>query len=97
MDSVERGGTILFFATPAPDTTIPISINKLFWRTDITLTTSYAGSPADYQTALEMIGAGTIPVQQMITHRLTLAETGKGFQLVANAQDSIKVIIQPQK
>jgi hypothetical protein len=31
----------------------------------------------------------------MITHRLGLAEAGRGFQLVASAGDSIKVIIDP--
>jgi hypothetical protein len=31
----------------------------------------------------------------MITHRLSLAETGVGFQLVAAAGESIKVIIEP--
>jgi len=94
---VERGGTILFFAPTDAGVTIPISINELFWRNDITLTTSYGGSPADYQTALELIRAGTIQVRQMITHRLGLAETGLGFQLVADAQNSIKVIIEPQR
>jgi L-iditol 2-dehydrogenase len=33
----------------------------------------------------------------MITHRLALAEAGLGFRLVAEAGDSIKVIIEPQK
>jgi len=28
---------------------------------------------------------------------LSLAEVGHGFQLVANARDSIKVIIEPQR
>ncbi len=97
LKSVERGGTILFFAPTDPGVTIPISINELFWRNDITLTTSYAGSPADCQTALELIRAGTVPVRQMITHRLGLAETGLGFQLVADARNSIKVIIEPQR
>ena len=97
LKSIERGGTILFFAPTGPDITIPISINELFWRNDITLTTSYAGSPADYQTALELIRAGTLPISQMITHRLPLSETGLGFQLVAEAKDSIKVIIEPQR
>ena len=97
LQSVERGGTVLFFAPTDPGATIPVSINELFWRNDITLTTSYAGSPADYQTALELIGAGTVPVRQMITHRLSLDETGLGFQLVADARDSIKVIIEPQR
>ena len=95
--SVDRGGTILFFAPTGPGVTIPISVNELFFRNDVTLTTSYAGSPSDYQTALDLISAGTVPVRQMITHRLGLAETGLGFQLVASAQDSIKVIIEPQR
>ncbi len=94
---VERGGTILFFAPTNPGVTIPISINDLFWRNDITLTTSYAGSPADYATALELIRAHRVHVGEMITHRLGLAETGLGFQLVASAQNSIKVIIKPQR
>jgi len=97
LESVDRGGTILFFAPTDPGVTIPISINELFFREDRTLTTSYAGSPADYQTALDLIRAGTVPVHQMITHRLSLADTGIGFQLVASAQDSIKVIIEPQR
>jgi L-iditol 2-dehydrogenase len=97
LQSVERGGTILLFAPTEPGVTIPLSINELFWRNDITLTTSYAGSPADYKAALELIRSGTIPVRQMITHRLALAEIGLGFQLVADARSSIKVVIQPQK
>jgi len=97
LKSIERGGTVLFFAPTDHGVTIPISINELFWRNDITLTTSYAGSPADYQTALELIRAEIIPVRQMVTHRLGLAETDLGFQLVTDAQNSIKVIIEPQR
>jgi L-iditol 2-dehydrogenase len=96
LKSVERGGTVLFFAPTEPGVTIPISINDLFFRNDITLTTSYAGSPSDYRTALELIQSRSVRVREMITHRLSLAETGIGFQLVAKAQDSIKVIIEPQ-
>ncbi len=97
LESVERGGTILFFAPTNPGATIPISINDLFWRNDITVTTSYAGSPADYTAALELIRARRVRVREMITHRLGLAETGQGFQLVAEAQNSIKVIIETQR
>ena len=32
LTSVERGGTVLFFAPTAPGISIPISINDLFWR-----------------------------------------------------------------
>ena len=97
LESVERGGTILFFAPTDPGVSIPISINDLFWRNDITITTSYAGSPADYSAAMELIRARRVNAREMITHRLGLAETGLGFQLVAEAQNSIKVIIEPQR
>ena len=97
LQSVERGGTVLFFAPTNPGVAVPISINDLFFRNDITLTTSYAGSPADYATALELISARRVRMREMITHRLGLAETGLGFHLVANSQNSIKVIIEPQR
>jgi L-iditol 2-dehydrogenase len=97
LESVERGGTVLFFAPTEPGVSVPISVNDLFWRNEITLTSSYGGSPADYAAALELIQAGKIRVREMITHRLGLAEMGLGFQLVARAQDSLKVIIEPQR
>ncbi len=97
LQSVERGGTVLFFAPTEPGASIPISLNDLFWRNEITMTSSYGGSPVDYAAALEMIQAGKIRVREMITHRLGLAETSLGFQLVARAQDSLKVIIEPQR
>lgn len=97
LKSVERCGTILFFAPTSQGVTIPFSINDTFWRNEITLTSSYAGSTADHGTALELIRAKRINVKDMITHRLGLAETGKGFQLVVDAHDSLKVIIEPQR
>lgn len=97
LESVERGGTVLFFAPTDPGVTLPVSVNDLFFRNDVTLTTSYAGSPADHVTAMEHIRAGNVNVKKMITDRLSLSETSKGFQLVAEAQGSIKVIIEPQR
>jgi len=97
LESVERGGTVLFFAPTDQGVSVPISVNDLFWRNEVTLTSSYGGSPADYAAALELIQAGKIRVREMITHRLGLAETGLGFQLVAQAQDSLKVLIEPQR
>ncbi|MBL7075769.1 alcohol dehydrogenase catalytic domain-containing protein [candidate division KSB1 bacterium] len=94
--SVERGGTILLFAPTEPGVTIPYPFYDL-WHDGITITHSYAGSPRDIFDAIELIKAGRVRVGEMITHRLSLAETGLGFQLVANAQDSIKVIIEPYR
>jgi len=96
MQCVERGGTILFFAPSTPEVTFPLQLYDL-WHNGITLTNTYAGSPADIATAIELIRARSIDVDDMITHRLGLGQTGLGFQLVARAQDSLKVIIEPQR
>ena len=96
LKSVERSGTILFFAPAEPETKIPIPLWDI-WRDGITMTTSYAGAPSDIATAIELLKTRHLIVKDMITHRLSLSEAGLGFQLVAKAQDSIKVIIEPHK
>jgi threonine dehydrogenase-like Zn-dependent dehydrogenase len=58
---------------------------------------SYGGSPLDIRIAIDLIRGRRVPVHEMITHRLSLAETGLGFQLVAKGGASIKVIIEPQR
>lgn len=97
LQSVERGGTILFFAPTDKDAQIPIPFNELFWRTEITLTSSYAGNPDDYKEALDLLANKELDVNRMITHRLNLNQISSGFRLVAEAKESIKVIIYPQK
>jgi len=82
---------------PQVEGKINIPFNQLFWRTEITLTSSYAGSPQDYQEALGLIAAKKLNLLEMITHRFNLSETVLGFKLVAEARESLKVIVYPQK
>ncbi|MGQ0792726.1 MAG: alcohol dehydrogenase catalytic domain-containing protein [Deltaproteobacteria bacterium] len=93
---VEPGGTILFFAPSDPGAEISIPFNELWWK-GVTTTSSYAAAPEDLALALELIRAGRVRVADMVTHRLPLAETGRGFQIVAASGDSIKVVIEPQR
>ncbi len=97
LESVERGGGILFFALPDPDVKISFSVTDIFGRNDSVLTTSYGASPYDSWAALELMRSPSIRVKDMITHRLPLSEAGKGFMLVEQAENSMKVIIEPQK
>ena len=96
LQSVDRGGTVLFFAPTKPGVDLPVPVND-FWRNGITLMPSYGNSPLDAIVAIELIRARRVPVHEMITHRLSLAETGLGFRLVADAGESIKVIIEPHR
>jgi len=94
LQSVDRGGTVLFFAPTEPGVKLAVPVND-FWRNSIKLMTSYGNSPSDATTATELIRSGRVPVRKMITHKLGLAETGLGFKLTAEAKESLKVIIEP--
>jgi L-iditol 2-dehydrogenase len=97
LETVDRGGSVLFFAPTREDITVPLPVNRLFWRNEITLTSSYAADPLEHVEALELIRSGRVGVKGMVTHRFPLGRTQEGFRLVAGAGESLKVIIEPQK
>jgi L-iditol 2-dehydrogenase len=93
---VDKGGTILFFAVPDPTVRIPVPITQ-FWRNEVTIKTSYGAAPADLAESLTLLAAKQLKVKDMITHRLSLNDAAKGFRLMAEAGNSLKVIIEPNK
>jgi len=99
LNAMEKGGTVLFFAGAAEGATLPATINDLFWRTEITLTSTYAGAPFDCRTALKLIREGGIHVLETVTHRLGMSEAHSGFQAVCapTENECIKVIVEPQR
>lgn len=96
MNSVDRGGTIMFFAPTDPGVMTPLDLCTI-WSNDITLRTSYAAAPEDLKESLDLIASKKFKVQDLVTHRFGLQEIQKGFDVVCKAQDSLKVIIYPGK
>ena len=96
LQCVDKGGTILFFAVPKPEDKLEIPIND-FWRNEIKIMTSYGAAPNDLKESLELIKSKKVNVEDMITHRLKFDEIGKGFQLVAEAKESLKMVIKMDK
>jgi L-iditol 2-dehydrogenase len=94
MDCVGNGGTILFFAVPDPTVKLPVPINA-FWRNEITMRTSYGAAPNDLEDSLRYLATGKLNVKDMITHRLPLRDAQEGFRLMAEAGQSLKVILEP--
>jgi L-iditol 2-dehydrogenase len=92
--SVDDGGKVLLFAPTAPGAELPMDMNDL-WSRQVTITTSYAASPADLAAAIEVIRSGRVEVQSMVTHKFGLADARLGFKLVAKAGDSLKVVVEP--
>lgn len=96
LQCVDRGGTVLFFASTDPGVELPVPVNE-FWRNSITLLPSYGNSPYDATVAMELLRNRRIDVQQLITHTLPLNDAARGFKLVAESNESIKVILQPHR
>jgi len=93
---VDKGGVVVFFTVPGPDKQVCVPIND-FWTREIRIITSYYCGPPDIIDAIELIDTGKITVDDMITHRLALQDIARGFQLVLDGSESIKVIIKPNQ
>jgi len=94
IECTEKGGTLLLFAPVAPDVEVPIKMFDI-WNKQIKIVSTYAGAPRDITEAIEALKSKIIEVKDMITHRIGLEEIQKGFDLVAGAKESIKVIVVP--
>ena len=93
LECVDKGGTILFFAVPKPEETIPVDFNY-FWRNDISFQTTYGAAPRDNIESMELIRSRKVKVNDLITHRLSLDDIALGFNLAVRG-NCLKILIKP--
>ncbi|MGH7539244.1 MAG: alcohol dehydrogenase catalytic domain-containing protein [Gemmatimonadales bacterium] len=96
LTTVDRGGTVLYFAPLRPGEPLPLPFNEVFWRHEATLASSYGAAPADLAAALALMAEGRADVGPLVTHRLPLADIQRGFALMLDARHSLKIIIDPR-
>jgi L-iditol 2-dehydrogenase len=92
--AVDKGGAVVFFAVPGPEQRVIFPANA-FWTQEIRVLTSYYCGPADLEESMRLLTAREIDVDSLVTHRLPLDETARGFRLVLEGREAIKVIIRP--
>ncbi len=93
---VDKGGAVVFFAVPGPEKQVSVPLNE-FWTQEVRILTSYYCGPPDIVEAMRLLKTETIEVEDMITHRLPLKDIARGFRLVIDGRESLKVIIKPQE
>jgi L-iditol 2-dehydrogenase len=91
---LESGSTFVFFAPPPPGEPLALPMAEL-WRREVTVRTSYGAAPADLATALGIIASRRVAVADLVTHRIPLDDIEHGFALVAGADESVKVVVEP--
>jgi L-iditol 2-dehydrogenase len=92
IETVGRGGTVVFFTPTPPGETLSVEPNYLYFR-DINLITSYSCGPEDTREAMKLIEVGVIEAEKFITHRFPIEKTSEAYNLVAKAEESLKVVI----
>lgn len=87
-------GRISFFGgLPKTDPTITLDSNAVHYR-ELTIVGANGSSPEHNKQALALIADGSVPVKDLITHRLGLDQVLDGIGIVARGE-AIKVTIEP--
>jgi len=94
--AVDQGGTVCMFAPLGPEECYPLPFNRVFWQSDVTLTSSYGSAPRDLEQALRLIADGRCELDRLVTHRLPLGQTQQGFEIMLRGGDALKVIVDPR-
>ena len=89
---VDKKGEILFFAVPSNNISLP---STELWRNEISLYFSYGAATDDIQATISLYKENKINFKDMITHQFPLSKITEGFKLVEQAQESIKVVVNP--
>ncbi|MBD3212172.1 MAG: alcohol dehydrogenase catalytic domain-containing protein [Candidatus Lokiarchaeota archaeon] len=94
LECVGPGSIIVFFAVPKPGVNLEIPINS-YWRNEVKLMTSYGAAPQDLDESFEWIKSKKINPTELITHRFPLEQAQEAFQTVCDADESLKVLLEP--
>ena len=89
-----RQGRISFFGGLPKDAPIIACDSNLVHYRELTIVGANGSSPADNARALDLIASEAVPVADLITHRLPLADVLEGIGIVSRGT-AIKVTIEP--
>jgi L-iditol 2-dehydrogenase len=91
--AARSGRVSLFGGLPKTAPTITLDSNLVHYR-ELVLVGANGSSPTHNKRALDLIATGQVPVLDLITHRLPLADLHEALDLVATGE-AIKVTIEP--
>lgn len=88
-----RGRISLFGGLPKDDSTIRFDSNLVHYR-ELSVFGAYGSAPRHNREALSLIADGGVRVDDLITHRLPLADVHRAIETVISG-DGLKVVIEP--
>ena len=91
VDSVARGGTVVFFGGCAPGTAVRIDTRRAHYE-ELTLTGAFHHTPELIRRAVELLDSEALRPEGLITHRMGLPEVPRALELMAQGE-ALKVLI----
>jgi L-iditol 2-dehydrogenase len=92
MRLANKGGTVVFFATPKPEESIPLFPSYIFFN-EITLTSTYSADHLDTRMALDLIASGDVSADKLISHRYPLENLSDAILQTVSRNESLKCVI----
>jgi L-iditol 2-dehydrogenase len=91
--AVTRGGTVVFFGGCAPGTTVALDTRRVHYE-ELTLVGAFHHTPDAIRRAVDLLEAGAVVPDDLLTHRMGLADVRDALELMARGQ-ALKVLIEP--
>ncbi|MGI9539987.1 MAG: alcohol dehydrogenase catalytic domain-containing protein, partial [Miltoncostaeaceae bacterium] len=87
------GGVVQLFAPTPPGELVGLDLGAIFFR-EVSLQSTYSAGPYDTRAALELLAAGSVELDAVVTHRLPLERVQEAFDL-AGSGEATKVVVEP--
>jgi L-iditol 2-dehydrogenase len=91
--SVRPGGLVQLFGGCPPGTTVPLDTHRLHYS-EITVKSAYHHRPATFQRALDLLAAGSLHPQALLSAERPLAELEDALRAMRR-REALKVVIRP--
>ena len=72
-----------------------VNLHRFFWR-ELTMLGARLYDRADFETAVELVAAGTVPADALISSVVPLAEVAQAFEALESGSGVMKVLVDCQ-
>jgi L-iditol 2-dehydrogenase len=90
---VNKGGTVMFFATPKPEESIEIFPSYIFFN-EISITSTYSANHLDTRMALDLISSGDVSADKIISHRYPIEKLSDAILQTVSRHESLKCVVE---
>jgi L-iditol 2-dehydrogenase len=87
-----RGGTLNLFGLPEAASRLDADLQQLYLR-GIRVIPTYATTERDIADVHALMASGRLPLKDLVSHRVPLAEIDRAFAQASKPQESLKVVV----